>query len=77
MIWYQFEGEKRKLDHICKNKLCKACLVHPGNTIHEKYRTYKNIFRKCLKEAEIKYHEELFDNHKIRYIISGNLLILS
>ena len=24
----------------------------------------KNILRKCLKEAEIKYYEELFDNHK-------------
>ena len=47
-----------------KNKLYKACLVHPGNTIHEKYRTYKNILRKGLKEAEIMYYEELFDNHK-------------
>ena len=32
--------------------------------MQEKYRTYKNILRKCLKEAEIKYYEELFDNHK-------------
>ena len=24
----------------------------------------KNILRKCSKEAEIKYYEELFDNHK-------------
>ena len=47
-----------------KNKLYKACLVHPGNSINEKYRTYKNILRKCLKEAEIKCYEELFDNHK-------------
>ena len=47
-----------------KNKLYKAFLVHPGNSMHEKYRTYKNILRKCLKEAEIKYYEELFDNHK-------------
>ena len=63
---------------IKRNKrLYKACLVHPGNLIHEKYRTYKNILRKCSKEAEIKYYEELFDNHKNRYIISGNLLNLS
>ena len=47
-----------------KHKLYKACLADPGNSIHEKYRTDKNILRKCLREAEIKYHEELFDNHK-------------
>ena len=46
-----------------KNRLYKARLVHPGNSIHEKYRTYKNILRKCLKEVEIKYYEELFVNH--------------
>ena len=47
-----------------KNKLYNACLIHPGNSMHEKYRTYKNILLKCLKKAEIKYYEELFDNHK-------------
>ena len=52
-----------KISIKCK-KLYKACLVHPGNSMHEKYRTYKNIPRKCLKEAEIKYYEELFDNRK-------------
>ena len=47
-----------------KNKLYKTYLVQPGNSIHNKYKTYKNILRKCLKEAEINYYEELFDNHK-------------
>ena len=47
-----------------KNKLYKACLVQPGNSIHNKYKAYKNILRKCLKEAGINYYEELFDNHK-------------
>ena len=47
-----------------KNELYKACLVQPDNSIHNKYKTYKNIPRKCLKEAEINYFEALFDNHK-------------
>ena len=50
--------EALKISIKRKNKLYKAGLVHPGNTIHEKYRTYKNILRKCLKEADIKYYEE-------------------
>ena len=32
-----------------KNKLYKACIVQPDNSIHNKYKTYKNILRKCLK----------------------------
>ena len=52
-----------------KNKLNKACRGHPGNSIHNKCKTYKNILRKCLTEAEINYYEKLFDNHKKnRYI---------
>ena len=47
-----------------KNELYKVCLVQPGNSIPNKYKTYENIPRKCLKEAKINYFEELFDNHK-------------
>ena len=47
-----------------KNNLYKASLTHHDNQKNETYKTYKNILRKCLKEAEVKYYEELFDNHK-------------
>ena len=47
-----------------KNNLYKASLTHHDNQKNERYKTYKNILRKCLKEAEVKYYEELFDNHK-------------
>ena len=47
-----------------KNKSCKAWLVQPCNSIHNKYNTYTNILRKYLKDAEINYYEELFANHK-------------
>ena len=47
-----------------KRKLYKACLVHPSEQKHERYKKYKIILRKCLKEAEVRYYEELFDNHK-------------
>ena len=47
-----------------KNNLYKASVTHHDNQKNETYKTYKNILRNCLKEAEVKYYEELFDNHK-------------
>ena len=54
-----------------KNKLYKACLVHPSEQKHERYKNYKIILRKCLKEAEVRYYKELFHNHKILCINCG------
>ena len=48
-----------------KSKLYKVCLVYPSNSIHGKYGGYKNILRKCSKEAEINHYGESFNNHKI------------
>ena len=28
------------------------------------YNTYKNILRRCLKEAETKYYQDVFDSNK-------------
>ena len=47
-----------------KNNLYKASLTHHDNQKNETSKTYKNILRKCLKEAEVKCYDELFDNHK-------------
>ena len=47
-----------------KNKLYKACLIHPSEQKHELYQNCKIILRKCLKESEVRYYEELFDNHR-------------
>ena len=46
-----------------KNNLYQASLTHHDNQKNETYKTYKNTLRKRLKEAEVKYYEELFDNH--------------
>ena len=53
-----------KTSIIRKNDLYKASLTHHDNQKNETYKTYKNILRKCLKEAEVQYYEELFDKHK-------------
>ena len=47
-----------------KNLLYKAYLMHPSDKNRDKYNNYKNILRGVLKQAEIKYYENLFDEHK-------------
>ena len=59
-----------------KNNLYKASLTHHDNQKNETYKTYKNILRKCLKEAEVKYYEELFDNHKNSDLIGSKVIKL-
>ena len=56
-------SSKIRIKH--KTKLCKACRVHPSEHKHKRYKNYKTVLRKYLKEAEINYYEELFDNHNI------------
>ena len=29
-----------------------------------KYKTFRNLLQKCLKTAEVRYYNEMFDNHK-------------
>ena len=47
-----------------KNVLCNAYLMHPIEIIEINTITTKNILREVLTEAEIKYYETLFDEHK-------------
>ena len=50
-----------------KNLLYKANLMHSSDKNRDKYNNCKNILRGVLKQAEIKYYENLFT-------ICGNLL---
>ena len=47
-----------------KNLLYKAYLMHPSDKNRDEYNNWKNILRGVLKQAEIKYYENLFDEHK-------------
>ena len=47
-----------------KIRLCKACRVDPSEHKHKRYKNYKTLLRKYLKETEIRYYVELFYNHK-------------
>ena len=47
-----------------KNLLYKTYLKHPSDKNRDEYNNCKDILRGVLKQAEIKYYENLFDEHK-------------
>ena len=47
-----------------KNLLYNVYLKHPSDKNRDEYNNRKNILRGVLKQAEIKYYENLFDEHK-------------
>ena len=47
-----------------KNLLYKVYLKHPSDKNRDEYNNRKNILLGVLKQAEIKYYENLFDEHK-------------
>ena len=49
-----------KISIKLKDKFNKACLVHPSEQKHERYKNYKIILRTCLG-AENRNYEELLD----------------
>ena len=54
------KGLKISIKH--KNRLYKSQLLRLGRQRLE-YDTYKNIFRRCLKEAGTKYYQDVFDSN--------------
>ena len=47
-----------------QNKLYKACLVPTSEQNYKRCKNYEIILPKCFKEAEIRYCDEMFDNHR-------------
>ena len=47
-----------------KNLLYNAYLMHPSDKKRDNYNNCKNILRGVLKQAQIQYYENLFDEHK-------------
>ena len=55
------KGLKISIKH--KNRLYKSQLLRLGRQRLE-YNTCKNLLRRCLKEAETKYYQDVFDSNK-------------
>ena len=55
------KGLKISIEH--KNRLYKSQSLRLGRQRLE-YNTYKNLLRRCLKEAETKYYKDVFDSNK-------------
>ena len=47
-----------------KKQLCKTNVLNHNQKYHVKYNAYKTLLRKCLKEAEVIYHNQLFEANK-------------
>ena len=55
------KGLKISIKH--KNRLYESQLLRLGRQRLE-YNTYKNLLHRCLKEAETKYYQDVFDSNK-------------
>lgn len=53
-----------KISIKTKNKMYRISLKRPQTVNMEKYKRYKLLLRKCLKQAEIEYYNNLFENNK-------------
>ena len=53
-----------KISIMHKNRLYKTQLLRPGRQQLMKYNKYKNLLRRCLKEAETNYYQDVFDSNK-------------
>ena len=47
-----------------KHRLYALSLNKPKPENTTKYKTYRNLLQKCLKTAEVRYYNEMFDNHR-------------
>ena len=47
-----------------KHRLYALSLNKPKPENTTKYKTYRNLVQKCLKTAEVRYYNEMFDNHR-------------
>ena len=53
-----------KISIMHKNRLYKTQLLRPGRQQLMKYNKYKDLLRRCLKEAETNYYQDVFDSNK-------------
>ena len=60
--WWITKGLKISIMH--KNRLYKTQLLCPGRQQLMKYNMYKNLLRRCLREVETNYNQDVFDSNK-------------
>ena len=60
------------LKQSCKtnSRLYKKSILNPNTISVNRYQNYNKILKKCLREAEVQYHAEIFQNHENSYFVS-------